>query len=234
MRVISRCFWNARIGLLAVAGVVVLGGEAHGQGSVEADRAALEALYEATDGPNWWRKSNWLSDEPLSEWYGVLTNEQGRVRALILYENQLSGPIPPDLGQSTRLEFLSLYGNQLGGPIPPELGRLTELQILQLNENRLSGPIPPELGGLTRLDVLLLYENELSGPIPRELGRLTRMHYVSLYGNELSGPIPVELGNLTALTTLRIDSDTGLCLPREMQDTAFGRLATREGVPLTP
>ena len=146
MRVISRCFWNARIGLLAVAGVVVLGGEAHGQGSVEADRAALEALYEATDGPNWWRKSNWLSDEPLSEWYGVLTNEQGRVRALILYENQLSGPIPPELGQLTHLDSLSLFENRLSGPIPPELGRLTRLESLQLQQNRLSGPIPTELG----------------------------------------------------------------------------------------
>jgi hypothetical protein len=33
----------------------------------------------------------------------------------------------------------------LSGPIPPEPGRLTSLEFLQLHKNRLSGPIPPEL-----------------------------------------------------------------------------------------
>ena len=46
-----------------------------------------------------------------------------------------------------------------------------------------------------------------------------------LQNSQLSGPIPVELGNLTGLTELSIDSDTGLCLPPEIQDTVFGRLA---------
>ena len=49
------------------------------QGSVDGDRAALVALYNATDGENWWDKINWLSDKPLGEWYGVITNAQGRV-----------------------------------------------------------------------------------------------------------------------------------------------------------
>ena len=44
-----------------------------------ADRAALVALYNATDGPNWEKSDNWLSDEPLSEWYGITTNIAGRV-----------------------------------------------------------------------------------------------------------------------------------------------------------
>ena len=35
------------------------------------DRAALIALYEATDGPNWVDAENWLTDAPLGDWYGV-------------------------------------------------------------------------------------------------------------------------------------------------------------------
>ena len=39
-----------------------------------------------------------------------------------------------------------LGGNELSGPVPPELGNLTNLTELALYWNELSGPIPPELG----------------------------------------------------------------------------------------
>ena len=48
------------------------------------DRGALEALYNATDGPNWLNNDNWLSDAPLGEWYGVDTDASGRVTGLVL------------------------------------------------------------------------------------------------------------------------------------------------------
>ena len=37
------------------------------------DRAALVALYHATDGANWGDNTNWLSDAPLGEWSGFYT-----------------------------------------------------------------------------------------------------------------------------------------------------------------
>ena len=43
------------------------------------DRAALVALYNATDGPNWVNNENWLTDAPLRDWYGVATDASGRV-----------------------------------------------------------------------------------------------------------------------------------------------------------
>ena len=47
------------------------------------DRAALVVLYLQTDGPNWTDNTNWArSREPLSEWHGVSTDEQGRVEEL--------------------------------------------------------------------------------------------------------------------------------------------------------
>ena len=48
------------------------------------DRAALVALYNATDGPNWIDNTNWLSEAPLGEWYGVETDPSGRVVELVL------------------------------------------------------------------------------------------------------------------------------------------------------
>ena len=61
------------------------------QGSVEGDRAALLALYYATDGPNWY--DNWefeiRFDEPLDDWPMVGTREDGRVDWLSLSTNDL-------------------------------------------------------------------------------------------------------------------------------------------------
>ena len=70
---------------LAIAGVLGLSDEARGQGSVESDRAALEALYHASDGPNWAIAWNWLSDAPLGEWFGVTIDGQGRVMGAALF-----------------------------------------------------------------------------------------------------------------------------------------------------
>ena len=50
-------------------------------GEANPDRAILVALYEATNGANWTNKTNWLSDRPLSEWFGVRTDANGRVTA---------------------------------------------------------------------------------------------------------------------------------------------------------
>ena len=173
------------------------------------DRAALVALYNATDGPNWVDSENWLTDRPLGTWYGVVTDASERVVRLDLSGRRdndvphgLSGPIPSELGSLANLEILDLHANELTGPIPAELGTLADLEYLSLRSNALSGPIPPELGNLSKLGWLWLSSNDLSGPVPPELGNLSKLDWLWLGSNELSGPIPKELGNLANLSDL--------------------------------
>ncbi len=52
---------------------------------------------------------NWLSDKPLSEWYGVITDELGRVTELRLQNNRVGGTIPPEVGQLSNLNRLLLH-----------------------------------------------------------------------------------------------------------------------------
>ena len=167
-------------------------------------RDALAALYNATNGPGWKNNENWLSEAPLGEWHGVATDCDGSVIGLRLVGNQLTGPIPPELGKLSKLIELSLWGNQLTGPIPPELGSLSELGALELAGNQLTGPIPPELGRLTNLWDLLLGGNRLTGPIPSWVGDLSNLEALYLAENQLTGPIPPELGSLSALEYLNL------------------------------
>ncbi len=184
------------------------------EASTETDREALVALYHATDGPDWTNNDNWLSDEPLDEWYGVDTNINGRVDGLALYENALRGELPAELGQLSSLERLYLFDNELSGAIPPELGQLSALVDLLLEVNDLSGPIPPELGQLSNLLQLGLFDNKLSGPIPPGLGQLSQLDSLDLADNDLTGEIPAELGQLSLLTVVYLaGNELSGCVP---------------------
>ncbi len=172
------------------------------------DREALIAIYNATDGPNWTRQDNWLSEAPISTWQGITTNDMARVTKLTLGHVGMSGPIPAELGQLAYLDSLTLGGNELTGSIPAELSQLERLVLLNLSANDLTGPIPAELGQLTGLREMTLDSNHLTGSIPAELGQLTSMDLLSLTRNALSGAIPPELGQMTALERLTLESNS--------------------------
>ena len=88
------------------------------------DRAALVSLHGHTDGQNWTSSTNWLSEEPHSTWYGITTDESGRVTEVNLAENGLRGTIPVGLGNLSELESLRLHANLLTGVVPADLTRI--------------------------------------------------------------------------------------------------------------
>ena len=181
------------------------------------DREVLTALYHATGGEEWRDRTNWLSDRPISEWYGVGTDGSGQVTRLNLRDNGLSRDIPLAVGQLDRLQQLSLGGNRLVGAIPAELGGLTNLQTLNLEGNHLSGAVPARLGELGNLQELHLSHNQLSGPIPPELGGLSNLQELGLEGNHLTGAIPAELGGLSNLQWLILGGNQlGGAIPTEL------------------
>lgn len=171
-------------------------------GTAETDRDALIAFYNATGGPNWINKTNWCSDKPLNEWYGVITNSNGRLSELNLDFNNLQGDMPREFATLTNLKSLNLQVNQLSGSIPTEFGNLTCLEWLNLTSNKLTGSIPAELGKLVNLNNLYLPNNQITGTIPTEIRRLNKLINLCLSGNQLTGPIPAELGTLLKLKGL--------------------------------
>jgi len=142
---------------------------------------------------------------------GTIPPELGDLTSLVtglqLNDNQLTGSIPPELGNLVSLERLLLNDNQLSGSIPPEIGDLASLKQLWLHYNQLSGAIPPELAALPVVEQMYLGSNQLTGSIPPELGDMTAPVDLALSDNQLSGSIPAELGDMTAVKGLSLASN---------------------------
>jgi len=202
---VVRALESGTVTVTATAGL--LSAEATVTVVIDKEREALVAFYEATGGADWNNTEGWLSDDPVSEWYGVGTGGDGKVVELSLNFNGLSGALPAEIGDLTQLRELYLYYNGLTGSIPPEIGNLGELREMGVHFNDLSGSIPPELGDLGNLTGLGLHNNRLTGPIPAELGNLASLELLYAENNELSGEIPPELGNITQLTHLRLGNN---------------------------
>ena len=80
---------------------------------------------------------------------------------------------------------------ELTGSIPPEIGNLTNLTYLYLHENQLTGSIPTEIGNLTNLSFLYLNDNQLSGLIPESICDLGINWYPIFFSNnQLCPPYP--------------------------------------------
>lgn len=135
---------------------------------VQQEKEALIALYEATGGENWTDNTNWCSDKPLEEWYGV-GFWGGHVRYLSLGSNNLSGQIPEQLAELPALYDLNLSFNQLSGTIPSFIGNLTSLEYLDLSDNELTGNLPVSMAALNSLENINLCGNRLNGVIPDEI-----------------------------------------------------------------
>ena len=152
-------FAKALLALFGSMGVLAQAGD------VATDKAALEALYEATDGDQWTVGTNWKTEESLSTWHGVTVDEDGRVTSVLLSNNGLSGTIPAAIGDLDKLERLDLSSNALTGTVPSELELLTNIEELRLNVSRaLTGPLPSGLSNLSNLATVWISDTELCAP----------------------------------------------------------------------
>ena len=102
-------------------------------------KEALISLYQSTDGDHWTNHTNWLSDKPINEWYGVNNDRNNDiivmgnyVLRIQLWNNNLNGKLPPEFvclmpncsfkyfGSS--LEWaMTIYDNHLYGKIPESI-----------------------------------------------------------------------------------------------------------------
>ena len=129
----------------------------------QAQTAALETLFTATGGADWYvdaayswsfdksPNGTYLSNPCGGKWTGVSCGGNGMVVRLSLAGLNLLGTLPSELGLLTGLSVLDVSTNSLFGTIPSSLGQLRRLQTVDLSGNNLSGSISSSLWTLPDL-----------------------------------------------------------------------------------
>lgn len=118
------------------------------------ERDILVAFYNATGGDNWINNTNWCSNRPLGEWYGVQVDLEGHVKQLKLSKNNLVGFA--DLRGLQYLISTSLNENQLTGV---NVASLSSLMSLDCDQNQIESLV---LENCQRLSQLRCRNNKLS------------------------------------------------------------------------
>lgn len=84
-----------------------------------AQRQALEALYQSTDGSSWSNQDGWLGDAGTEcSWYGISCNAHGNITEVDLSHNNLAGNIPTEISDLVTATAIDLSYNQLTGQVP--------------------------------------------------------------------------------------------------------------------
>ncbi|TXG52598.1 hypothetical protein EZV62_021767 [Acer yangbiense] len=123
---------------------------------------------------------------------------------LQLFENQLSGEVPAELGKFQKLVNLSLYTNQLTGPLPQDLGSWAKFDFIDVSENLLTGPIPPTMCKRGTMRGFLMLQNKFTGEIPASYANCVTIERFRVSNNSLTGIVPAGIWALPKVNIIDI------------------------------
>ena len=150
-------------------------------------REALVKLYESTDGDNWINNTNWCSDKPVTEWYGVSINREGKYD-ISLGRNNLTGVIDQEFPEC--VTSLSCYDNQLTSF---DVSGCTALYTLSVRNNQLTSL---DVSGCTALTYLYCHDNQLTS---LDVSGCTALYTLEVNNNQLTS---LDVSGCTALARL--------------------------------
>lgn len=79
------------------------------------EEVILMRLYKQTNGSKWLNNTNWGTEKPLNEWYGITTDNEGFITSIDLHDNGLSAiSINLNLVGLSRLNTINISGNEFG------------------------------------------------------------------------------------------------------------------------
>lgn len=163
----------------------------------EEEFQALKALYNATGGNNWKKRTGWeninstaTKNDVTTSWYGIENITDGHILQLSLNTNNLIGIIPVEIGNLKWLVELKLYDNNLYGTIPKEIGRLVSLEYLNLASNKIKGPLPDSLSNLVNMKAIYLSSNPLNCQFDDDIFfKMNQLSQLILYSCQLTGTL---------------------------------------------
>ncbi|KAG6692187.1 hypothetical protein I3842_10G101300 [Carya illinoinensis] len=131
------------------------------------------------------------------------------VQYLSISHNQLSGRLPPEIGNLTMLKGLQLSYNNFEGLIPNQIGNLQNLEVFDIGINGFFGTIPFGIFNISTIRVIAMEVNNLSGHLPSNMGLfLPNLQQLLLGKNKLSGTIPDSVPNASQLTLIDLSENS--------------------------
>ncbi|KAB2616009.1 receptor-like protein 2 [Pyrus ussuriensis x Pyrus communis] len=126
------------------------------------------------------------------------------IRLLDFSFNAFSGKISPGLGECSKLQIFRAGNNNLSGLLPNDIDNATKLEEIALPSNSLNGAIGERIFNLTNLAILDLSFNQFSGILPSHFGKLSKLKHLALDCNHFEGSLPPSLMNCTNLVEIHM------------------------------
>ena len=155
------------------------------KGTERTERDALIALYQATDGDHWAVNTNWCSDKPLSEWYGITTDSKGKVTTIDLAENKLNGVF--ELSDFQELKKI-LCGNQMYGGNTSAYNQIKEVNFQKCPKLHTISFAYSSVEKFVAKDCQALYSLDVSQNLltDLDLSSYPNLAYLTVYQNQLT------------------------------------------------
>lgn len=154
---------------------------------LEEQRKILIDFYNSTNGDNWKVNTNWCTDAPLGEWYGINADGYGVGYIEFSNDNNLDGTLPESLGNLTTLRGLTICMNpKLRGELPSSMGNLVNMHTLQIRETSISGAIPESFANLASLKDLWTSNNKITSIPECVFEGMPSLYQLDFTGNMLS------------------------------------------------
>ncbi|KAJ6691459.1 LEUCINE-RICH REPEAT RECEPTOR-LIKE PROTEIN KINASE FAMILY PROTEIN-RELATED [Salix koriyanagi] len=158
-----------------------------------------------------------------------------KLNKLLLLSNNLSGEIPPEIGNCSSLIRFRANNNKVAWEqYHPQIGNLKNLNFLDLGSNRIAGNIPEGISGCQNLTFLDLHSNAISRNLPQSLNKLVSLQFVDFSDNLIEGTLSASLGSLGSLKKLilsknklsgSIPNQLGSCSKLQLLDLSGNQLS---------
>ncbi|KAF8015465.1 hypothetical protein BT93_H1088 [Corymbia citriodora subsp. variegata] len=126
----------------------------------------------------------------------------------IVFNNKLTGALPPWISSLSSAITLDFSSNNLTGVLPLCLGNISKsLVALNLNGNNFHGTIPEVLMRGMQLKMIDLSDNQLQGKLPRSLANCKMLEFINFANNLIVDTFPSWLGSLPELHVLILRSN---------------------------
>lgn len=168
---------------------------------------ALWDLYAWTNGPNWTNKTNWMTNIDVETWFGITLTTIDNIN----YIQNICMATATDASSCQDNWLPGSIGNNLSGSLPPTVGDLFQLAQFRMPWNKIWWVIPWSFANLDKILSLDLNANKITS-IGTGLGNMAALRELYLWDNPLLS-IDAGISNAPMLTHLAFEKTKITVLP---------------------